>query len=72
MSAAQATTERAPAGYAYLTDGMRLFRIVAPFMHERPQSALLEDCFTLETRFYASDELAEMPLRPVRAIEEGR
>jgi hypothetical protein len=51
---------------------MRLFRIVAPFTNQRPDTALLEDCFTLKTRFYASDELAEMPLRPVEAIGEGR
>ena len=50
---------------AYITDSARLFRVVRPFLYEHPDSALLEDCRTLEVHCYTSDELADMRLRPV-------
>ena len=42
----------------YLTDGLRLFRVVRGFAWPAHESkAVLEDCRTLEERAYAPDEL---------------
>lgn len=73
MSAVQTIPARASAvePSPYLTDGRRLFRVVTPFVEAHPDEAALENCLTLEVRFYASDELADMPLRPVRPREEA-
>jgi hypothetical protein len=57
-----------PAGGSYLTDGQRLFRVVAPFPPaQESATALLEDCLTLEVTPFSPDELYEMRLRLVRA-----
>lgn len=50
---------------AYLTDGRRLFRVVAR-LHAEPRAvAVLEDCFTLELGRYTPLELWRMNLHPV-------
>ena len=47
----------------YLTDGLRLFRVVRGFAWPAHESkAVLEDCRTLEERAYAPDELWSMGL----------
>lgn len=52
----------------YVTDGSRLFRVVAPV---RPglgiDDAVLEDCRTLAWRRYFANELWALRLRRVRA-----
>jgi hypothetical protein len=56
---------------AYLTDGRRLFRVVAP-LHtlERRDVAILEDCSTLNVNAFTADELYSMRLtRVVPACE---
>ena len=55
---------------SYITDGARLFRVVRPFLCEHPDSALLEDCVTLDVHCYTSDELAGMPLRLVEPARD--
>ena len=52
---------------AYVTDGMRLFRVVQRLDPLRgAASAVLEDCLTLELRSYAPADLWEMGVRLVR------
>lgn len=47
----------------YLTDGLRLFRVVRGFAWPAHESqAVLEDCRTLEERAYSPDELWAMGL----------
>jgi len=54
----------------YLTDGGRLFRVVSQSSDDRQRMvASLEDCLTLELQAYTSDELHEMGLQAVRAVE---
>ena len=54
----------------YLTDGVRLFRVVRGFAWPAHESqAVLEDCRTLEQSSYPPDELWSMGLRIVRARE---
>jgi hypothetical protein len=51
---------------AYLTDGLRLFRVVWPLCSlERPDMAILEDCKTLSLTAFTSHELSAMRLTPV-------
>ncbi|HET9720040.1 MAG TPA: hypothetical protein VFP55_08195 [Solirubrobacteraceae bacterium] len=50
----------------YVTDGMRLFRVISPGQSLFP-SAELEDCLTLEIDRYFSDELYAMRLHRVRS-----
>lgn len=51
----------------YLTDGVRLFRVVSRFTsHDENASASLEDCYTLEIESYSPDELYSIGLRQVR------
>jgi len=50
----------------YLTDGRRLFRVVARFVNDDSVLVVIEDCVTLEARAYAAAELAPMDVRPVR------
>jgi hypothetical protein len=53
---------------AYLTDGGRLFRVVAPLRSlDRPDLAILEDCKTLSLVSFTADELCSMRLTPVTA-----
>jgi hypothetical protein len=52
---------------AYLTDGSRLFRVIAGFSYPPEGSrATLEDCCTLEVSSYSADELWSMGLRLVQ------
>ena len=52
----------------YLTDGVRLFRVVRGFGWPAHESqAVLEDCRTLEEHAYRPDELWTMGLAPVAA-----
>ena len=54
----------------YLTDGVRLFRVVRGFAWPAHESqAVLEDCRTLEQSSHPPDELWSMGLRIVRARE---
>jgi hypothetical protein len=57
---------------SYLTDGVRLFRLVSPFdPAANPPFAMLEDCTTLVTSPYLPHELSAMHLRLVRAGDRG-
>ncbi len=50
----------------YLTDGSRLFRVVAAFdNHPAREFAVLEDCLTLEVDTYTQADLASMALSAV-------
>ncbi len=51
-------------GY-YLTDGLRLFRVVSQFMTTLTPYADLEDCATLAVERYTPAELYAMGLRSV-------
>jgi hypothetical protein len=50
----------------YLTDGRRLFRVVAQFVSDGSVLVVIEDCVTLDARAYAAAELTPMGVRPVR------
>jgi hypothetical protein len=53
---------------SYLTDGRRLFRVIAQFAARgERKTASLEDCLTLEVQAYSATELAAMKLQPVTA-----
>jgi hypothetical protein len=57
---------------SYLTDGRRLFRVIAQFAARgERKTASLEDCLTLEVQAYSANELAAMKLRPV-TMAHGR
>jgi hypothetical protein len=52
---------------AYVTDGTRLFRVIAPADPQLgTEDAVLEDCATLEWRIHTVAELYWIPLSPVR------
>ncbi|QEC49888.1 hypothetical protein FSW04_21505 [Baekduia soli] len=54
-------------GGGYVTDGVRLFRVVTPLAPELGiHSAVLEDCATLRWRTYEGSELHRLRLRTVR------
>jgi hypothetical protein len=56
-----------PEPSAYLTDGVRLFRVITGFSYPPETSrATLEDCATLGVSSYSPDELWGMGLRLVR------
>lgn len=51
---------------SYLTDGTRLFRVVAKLLDPwRGQVVELEDCVTLATSLYSPEELRALGVRPV-------
>jgi hypothetical protein len=50
----------------YLTDGRRLFRVVARFVNDGSILVVIEDCATLDARAYTAAELLPMDVRPVR------
>jgi hypothetical protein len=50
----------------YLTDGRRLFRVVARFVSDGSILVVIEDCVTLDARAYAAAELTPMDVRAVR------
>jgi hypothetical protein len=56
----------------YLTDGRRLFRVVARFVNEGSILVVIEDCVTLDARAYAAIELVPMDVRPVRRSKLSR
>jgi hypothetical protein len=50
----------------YLTDGLSLYRVVAPISWgERHAFALLEDCMSLDVVAFTADQLASVPLTRV-------
>jgi hypothetical protein len=49
----------------YVTDGRRLFRVIEPLDPVTGRRAELEDCYTLRTRAYDSQELWTLQLHPV-------
>lgn len=51
----------------YVTDGVRLFRVISPGQSLFP-SAELEDCMTLEVDRYFSDQLFAMRLHRVASV----
>jgi hypothetical protein len=63
VSAPYPTVDECSPG-VYVTDGVRLFRVIAPGQSLFP-SAELEDCLTLEVDRYFSDELYAMRLHRV-------
>ncbi len=65
VPSASATSEYEPG--SYVTDGWRLFRVVAPVdPGVDPRLSWLEDCMALTVESYTSDELWELNLRLVR------
>ncbi len=54
---------------AYLTDGIRLYRVVSMLFDpwKGGGSAELEDCLNLETALYSQEALGEMRLKLVRS-----
>ena len=49
----------------YLTDGLRLFRVVGTLTPDDGPCLHLEDCYTLSEALYTTSELWEMDLRTV-------
>jgi hypothetical protein len=49
----------------YLTDGLRLFRVVGTLTPAEGPCVHLEDCYTLSEELYTPGELWEMQLRTV-------
>ncbi len=56
---------------SYITDGVRLYRVVTNLIDPRTarQTAELEDCLTLDTLLYPTDSLARLPLELVRPAQ---
>ena len=50
----------------YLTDGLRLLRVVSRFVNDGSMLVLLEDCATLDAHSLAAVELVALGMRPVR------
>ncbi|MBN1530013.1 MAG: hypothetical protein JW895_13195 [Thermoleophilaceae bacterium] len=50
----------------YLTDGLRLFRLIETVALGHGPSARLEDCYTLREELHTRDELWRMQLHTVR------
>jgi hypothetical protein len=69
LSLGRRAVDRFAAGN-YLTNGRRLFRVVAQFGSDAPH-AELEDCLTLDIDFYEPRQLYAMGLRPVRLAGAG-
>lgn len=66
----EATAQVAP--NAYVTDGLRLFRVVSPLRwSDGYVTADMEDCMTLDVRAYTPTELWSMRLRVVRLAHEA-
>ena len=49
----------------YLTDGLRLFRVVGTLTPNNGPCVHMEDCYTLSEDLYTAHELWEMQLRTV-------
>ena len=50
----------------YLTDGLRLLRVVSRFVNDGSVLVVLEDCSTLDAHALAAVELVALGMRPVR------
>ncbi len=50
----------------YLTDGLRLLRVVSRFVNDGSMLIVLEDCATLDAHALAAVELVALGMRPVR------
>jgi len=50
----------------YLTDGLRLLRVVSRLVHDGSILVVLEDCATLDAHALAAVELVALGMRPVR------
>jgi len=50
----------------YLTDGLRLLRVVSRFVNDGSMLVVLEDCATLDAHALAAVELVALGMRPVR------
>jgi hypothetical protein len=50
----------------YLTDGLRLFRLIGTVALNDGRCAQLEDCYTLRDELRTREELWQMQLRTVR------
>ena len=50
----------------YLTDGLRLFRLIGTVGLSEGRCARLEDCYTLRETIHTGNELWQMQLRTVR------
>ncbi len=50
----------------YLTDGLRLLRVVSRFVNDGSVLVVLEDCATLDAHALAAVELVAPGMRPVR------
>jgi hypothetical protein len=50
----------------YLTDGLRLLRVVSRFVNDGSMLVVLEDCVTLDAHALAAVELVALGMRPVR------
>jgi hypothetical protein len=57
--------EGADGDAVYLTDGLRLFRVVGAMTPDGGPCVHLEDCYTLSEALYTPGELWEMQLRTV-------
>lgn len=53
-------------GCRYLTDGVRLFRVVDSFRGHDGRLVALEDCRSLDLRLVSADQLGDRALRPVQ------
>lgn len=53
-------------GCRYLTDGVRLFRVVDSFGAHGGRLVALEDCHSLDLRLVSADRLGDRALRPVQ------
>jgi hypothetical protein len=58
-------------GDVYLTDGLRLFRLVETVALGEGRCARLEDCSTLRETLHTKEELWRMRLRTVRRAALG-
>jgi hypothetical protein len=50
----------------YLTDGLRLLRVLSRFVNDGSVLVVLEDCATLDAHALAAVELVALGMRPVR------
>ena len=50
----------------YVTDGLRLLRVVSRLVNDGSVLVVLEDCATLDAHALAAVELVAMGMRPVR------
>lgn len=51
----------------YVTDGLRLLRVVSRFVNDGSMLVVLEDCVTLDAHALAAVEQVALGMRPVRS-----